>query len=135
MTIRLSTAVRNAQLAALTALIDAGSGPGHVQVFTGTQPAGGPGASATGTMLLDIDFNDPSFAAPSSGSAVGDVTPEPASTGITTGTAGWFRVLDSNDVAVIDGSVTAGELVLSTNSITSGLTVSVTALTLSQPAS
>lgn len=134
MAIRISTAARNAAVAAVTALVDAGSGPGHVQVYTGSQPAG-PGSSATGTLLLDIDLNDPAYAAPSTGTATGDVTPEPAGTGLATGTAGWWRLLDSNDVAIVDGAVTAGEMVLSTNSITSGLDVTITAFSMSQPAS
>lgn len=138
MSVRISTAARNAMVSAVTALADAGSGAAHVRVYTGTQPAG-PGSSATGTLLLDIPLNDPSFAAPSTGVATGDVTPEPTDDGITTGTAGWFRLLDSNDVAILDGSVTAtgggGDLTLSTVSITTGLTVNLTSITLTQPAS
>jgi hypothetical protein len=55
------------------------------------------------------------------------------------GTAGWFRVLDSDNNALIDGTVTAtgggGDLTLATTAVTSGLDVSITALTLTQPIS
>jgi len=138
MALRISTAARNAMVSAVTALADAGSGAAHVRIYTGTQPAT-PATTASGTLLLDIPLNDPSFAAPSTGVATGDVTPEPTDDGITTGTAGWFRLLDSNDVAILDGAVTGtgggGECTLSTTSITTGLTVNLTSITLTQPAS
>lgn len=139
MTIRINTAVRNAMVNAVTALADAGSAAGHVRIYTGSQPAT-PATTATGTLLLDIPLNDPAFdVAASGGSASADVTPQPTATAGATGTAGWFRLLDSNDVAILDGSVTAtgggGDCTLSTTSITSGLSVALTAITFSVAAS
>ncbi len=138
MTVRISTAARNAMVDAVKALIDAGAGAGKIRIYTGTQPAG-PGSSASGTLLADVPFADPSFDATSSGSAAADVSPALTTTGAADGTAGWFRVLDSNNVAIIDGSVTAtgggGDLTLSTTAITTGLTVTITGFSLTEPAS
>lgn len=138
MTVRIATAVRNAMVDAVKTLIDGGSGPGKIRIYTGSQPAG-PGSAAVGTLLAEIPFADPSFGASATGSAAADVTPVLTATASQSGTAGWLRILDSNDVALIDGSVTAtgagGDFTLNSTVVTSGLAVSVTGLTLTEPAS
>lgn len=139
MTIRISTAARNAAVAAIAALVDGGSGAGLIRVYTGSQPAT-PATSPSGTLLLEFTLSDPAFGSPATGVCTLDVTPIPADQGITNGTAGWFRVLDSTEGAgtglgIIDGACTSGELELSTTSITTGLDVEVTSLTITMPAS
>ena len=138
MTVRISTAARNAMVGAIAALVDGGSGAGKLRVYTGSQPAGGPGSAATGTLLLEITLNDPAFDAAASGSAALDVSPALSGTGVADGTAGWARILDSANTAVVDGSVTAtgggGDITVSTTAISTGLTVNLTGLTLTQPA-
>jgi hypothetical protein len=135
MSLTLSAAARTVMVDALRVLIDAGSGAGTLQIRSGTRPAG-PGTTATGTLLATITLTDPAFGAGSSGvSTMGD----PAGvTAAADGTASWFRILDSNSVAVIDGKVTAtgggGDLTLGTVSLTTGLTIDVTGGTLTQPA-
>lgn len=142
MTLRINTASRNAAVAAVAALVDGGSGAGVLRVYTGSQPAT-PATSPTGTLLLEMPLSDPAFGSPSTGVVTLDITPAVTDDGITTGTAGWFRICDSTEAAgtglgVIDGSVTAtgggGDLTLSTTSITTGLTVTVTSMTLTMPA-
>jgi hypothetical protein len=107
-----------------------------VRIYTGSQPAG-PGSSATGDLLVEIDLNDPAFAAASSGVATLDVDPVPTGTGVDDGTAGWFRLLDSAGTAILDGTVTAtsggGDLELATTTISVGLTVEITAGTITMP--
>lgn len=138
MTVRIGATVRNAMIDAVKAAIDSGSGPGKIRIYTGAQPAT-PATAASGTLLVEIPFNDPSFEASASGSTSADVTPEVSGVAVATGTAGWFRILDSNSNAHIDGSVTAtgggGDVTVASTSITTGLTVTVTALSLTQPAS
>lgn len=137
MTLRIGTSVRNAMAAAVSATVDGGSGAAKIRVYSGSQPAN-PAATATGTLLLEMPMNDPSFGSPSTGVITAVVSPAVTDDGIADGTAGWFRVLDSNNVALIDGAVTAtgggGELTLSTVTITTGLTVTLTSLTITQPA-
>ena len=143
MTIRISTAARNAAIAAAAALVDGGSGAGVIRVYTGSQPAT-PATSPSGTLLLEFTCSDPAFGSPSTGTVTLDITPAVTDDGITTGTAGWFRICDSTEAAgtglgIVDGSVTAtgggGDLTLSTVSITTGLTVTVTSFTMTEPAS
>jgi hypothetical protein len=134
MTIRIATSVRNAIVDAVKALIDGGSGPGKIRIYTGAQPAT-PATTASGTLLAEVALNDPSFATSSTGSAAGDVDPAVTTTGVADGTAGWFRVLDSDNVALVDGAVTSGEMTLTTSTISTGAAVTVTSLTLTQPAS
>jgi hypothetical protein len=138
MTLRINTSVRNAMVDAVKALIDAGSGAGKIRIYTGSQPAT-VATAASGTLLADIPFADPSFGATGTGTAAADVTPVLTATAGNSGAAGWFRILDSDNNSLIDGTVTAtgggGDLTLATTTVTSGLSVSVTALTLTQPIS
>lgn len=135
MATRLSAAARNAAANAIVTLIDAGATGGTIQIRTGAQPATADDP-ATGTLLATLTFNDPAFAAAVAGVATMDNTPILTTTGVAAGTAGWFRLLDSNGNTVADGAVaTAGaELNLNTTTISIGLTVEVTAGTATMPA-
>lgn len=136
MTVRLSTATRNALVAAVAAAVDAGSGPGTAKVYTGTAPANGD-AAETGTLLVTVTLGDPAFGAPSNG--VITATDPAAATAVANGTAGWFRLEDSTGANVYDGDVTqtggGGDMQLATTAITSGLSVDITSLTVTMPAS
>lgn len=138
MAIRLSTSARNAGIAAITALVDAGATAGTVQVRSAPQPAS-PNDAPTGTLLVTITLNDPAFGAPVAGVATLDVAPATMGTAVATGTAAWFRMSDSNSNAVTDGTVTVtgggGDMTVTTTTITSGATVTITSGTLTQPAS
>lgn len=135
MAIRLADAARDDATDAVVDLIDAGAGAGTIKVYTGSQPADADDA-ATGTLLVTITCADPAFGASSSGtataSAIADATP------VANGTAGWFRVEDSNGANVFDGSVTAtgggGDMELNTTAITTSEDVSVTSFTYTTPA-
>jgi len=135
---RLSTASRNAATNAVTALVDADVGAGSIQIRTGAQPASADNA-ATGTLLATLTLADPSFGASAAGVATLDATPVLSTTGVAAGTAGWFRMLDNSGDTVLDGSVTVtgggGEMELNTTTISIGVTVEVTAGTLTTPAS
>ena len=136
MTIRLSTASRNASAKAIGDLVDAGTGAGTLKIYSGAQPATGDTAES-GTLLATVAFADPAFAAPSNGTI--NATDPAAVTGVAAGTAGWFRVEDSAGNNVYDGSVTAtgggGDLTLATTTISIGVTVDITALSITMPAS
>jgi cytoskeletal protein RodZ len=146
MTIRLPVASRNAAADAIAARTDAGAGSGLVRVYTGSQPASAD-LAATGTLLAAFTTNDPAFAAAGSGTATLDVTPALSTVGVAAGDAGWFRVvdstgatvIDSTGATVIDGSVSAsgggGDLIMSTITVSVGLTLQLTAGTMTMPAS
>lgn len=137
MTTRIPTASRNAIIDALTALFNAGSGPGVVQIRSGSQPASANDA-ASGTLLATITLSDPGFGAGALGIATADITPALEVAASNSGTAGWYRGLDSDAATVIDGSVTAtgggGDLQLNTVSVLSGVSVTITAWTITMPA-
>lgn len=132
MTTRISDAVANAIVDTVVDRVDAGTGPGTLKVYTGTQPATADTA-ASGTLLATVTLADPAFGAASARTA--NATDPAAVTASGTGTAGWFRVEDSNAATVYDGAVTAtgggGELELQTTSLTAGVTVDITALSVS----
>lgn len=135
MTIHISTAARNAAANAAVDLVDGGTGPGKIRIYSGTQPAGPDTAIGAQVLLAEAALSDPGFAAASSGVKVLDNTPIPAGTGLAAGTAAWFRIVDSNNVAVIDGSAgTSGtDLVLNTAAITVGVAVEITSGSLTMP--
>lgn len=137
MALRLPTASRNAAADAVGDRADGGAGPGEIEVRTGSQPASANDA-ATGTLLLTFTLSDPAWAAAVTGAKVLDVTPVPAAVGVADGTAGWFRMVDSDGGSVLDGAVTAsgggGELTLNTTTVSIGLDVSITGGSLTMPA-
>lgn len=135
MAVRISEAVRNAELDAITTAVDAGSGAGLLRIYTGSQPATA-ATAASGTLLVEIALNDPSFGAASGGVITLDDDPQPGGAAVSDGTAGWARVLDSDETTVFDGSVgTSGaDFTINTAAITTGQTVKVTGGTLTRPA-
>lgn len=119
------TTLRNTMLNTITAAIDTGAGPnGKLRIYDGTRPA--TGGTAT-TLLAELDMSATSFAAASNGKIIGNTISDDISANAT-GTATWFRIVDKNGNAVLDGDVgTSGsDLNLNTTSITAGLNVSVT---------
>ncbi len=144
MALSISVAARNAACDAIVDLIDGGSGPGVLRIYTGSKPAT-PATSPTGTLLAEFTLSDPAFGNASVGVATLDVTPALIDTSANaTGTAGYFRICDSTEAAstglgVVDGTVTAtgggGDLTLNTVAITSGAEVEVTAGTITMPGS
>ena len=137
MPVRISDNARNAAAAAIALLVDGGPAAGHLRIYTGAQPAT-VATAPTGTLLLDFTLSDPAYAAPAGGSAALDVTPAVAAVAGASGTAGWFRLSDSTGTGVVDGDVTAtgggGDIELVTAAITSGVTVTITALPMIMPA-
>lgn len=131
----LSINARNGALSGgVLPLIDAGSGPGTMEIRTGSKP--GVGNAASGTLLATVTFGDPAFGAPSNGAAT---VADPAGvTAVGTGTAGWCRVKDSNGVTVMDGVVSAtgggGDVTLASTSIATGQTVDITGGSITMPA-
>lgn len=135
MTVFISSAARNAAADAVVDMADAGAAPGTLQIRSGTQPAG-PDSTATGTLLAEITLGDPAFGAASGGVATLAGTPLSA-TAVADGTASWFRILDSDDLAIMDGSVgvSSADLIVNTTTVTTGLDVEIADGTITMPAS
>lgn len=136
---KISNAAAIAACNAVVDLLDAGAGAGTVKLYTGSAPATVDDA-ATGTLLGTLTLSDPAFGnaadinpgARATASAITSDTSADA-----TGTAGYFRALDSNGNAIIQGTVTAtgggGDLELNSVSISAGVTIAITAWTFTTP--
>jgi hypothetical protein len=127
-TIRLPNASRSAGVGAILDLIDAGEGPGYVEVYTGEGPAD-PDDAATGTLLVTITLNDPAFGAPADGVRAISTDPVLTVQGVGDGEAGWCRFFDSDDTPVMDGDVSQGPggvLQLDNTNIATGQNVTIT---------
>lgn len=106
MTLGIVAATRNAELQAIADDIDAGGGAGLLRIYDGARPATGGAAT---TLLAELTLSDPCMASIAAGVATFDTITADASANAT-GTATWFRIVDSTGAAVVDGSVgTVGE--------------------------
>lgn len=118
--------------------IDAGAGAGLLRIYSGTQPAN-PTVAPSGTLLVEFTLGNPAFAGATDGvagaSAAGNpVDPVPATA---TGTASWFRIVDGDGDAILDGDVTdtsgSGSLKVSSTAIIAAIDVSIVSMSFTQP--
>lgn len=124
MTVGFVTALRNARLDAITAKMDAGSGPGKLRIYDGARPATGGAAT---TLLAELTLSDPSAPAAAAGVLTLNAITSDASAD-NTGTATWGRIVDSDNNFVMDCSVgTSGtDIILNTASIVAAAVVAIT---------
>lgn len=120
-----ATGLRNAQLDAITTF--AGNGA-KLRVYDGSRPATGGAAT---TLLAEFTLGAP--LAPAAAAAVLSPTLPSNTTGLAAGTATWGRIVKSDGTThVADFSVgTAGtDLILNTAVISVGVTVAISAFTI-----
>ena len=132
----LSTARRNGAIDSVVDALDAGTGPGKIRLYSGSKPAGPDTAITSQVLLAEFTLNDPAFGNGSNGVATLDIDPVITTSGLAAGTAAWFRALDSDNVANVDGTAgtSATDLILNTTTVSVGLTLTLTSGTLTQPA-
>jgi hypothetical protein len=141
MGLRLTDALRNT---ILDSGMDAIFNSGVLEIRSGTIPAT-PNLPKTGTLLASITLPADAFAAAATGSKAKNGTWEDASAD-GTGTATWFRLRTSGDTdastqneARLDGTITAtgggGDMEINNTSIATTQTVTVTAFSITMPAS
>ena len=130
MAIAYVTALRNSRMDAINTAANAGVGAALIRIYDGTRPA--TGGTAT-TLLAELTASDPMFGASASGQLTASAITQDSSANAT-GTATWFRVVDSAGTTVMDGSVgTSGsDLNLTTTSITATQPVSITSFVLTE---
>jgi hypothetical protein len=129
-----TAALRNA---GLDAMFGAAQNAGKLRIYTGAQPAT-PETAASGTLLAELTLNATAWAAAASGSKAANAITGAAA--VASGTAGYFRITNAaGSVSYFDGSVgvtgSDSNLELATTTITAGVVVNVTSLTLSIPVS
>jgi hypothetical protein len=114
--------VRTSRANVIRDAIDAGSGAGLLRIYSGTRPA--TDGTAT-TLLAELTFSDPSSAGASNGVlTMSSITAD--SSANATGTATWFRVVDSAGATVMDGDcgTSGSDLNLNSTAISTGQQVS-----------
>lgn len=129
MSLQYSTAIRNAQLAAVESTVGTAA---LFRVYSGAVPANC-GTAASGTLLVEQVLPTDWMAAPSGGSVAKSGTW--SGLGVAAGSAGYFRVYDSGGtVCAAQGTVTAsgggGDAVIDNVSIAIGQTVTTTAFSI-----
>lgn len=134
-----ATATQNALASTLAALFDAGAAGGTIKVYSGTRPVNANTAPGGGNvLLLTFTLDTTGFTGPSPTGVMTVASLPKSASGAATGTATWWRGADSDGNTVTDGSAGAtgsgADIEMSTTSITTGLTVNMTAGTFTQPA-
>jgi len=132
MAISLAVAQRNRRLDALAARCNSGL----LRIYAGSAPANADASLGAATLLAELTFSSTAFPAASAGSITANAI-SPDTSADATGTAAFFRVLESDgSTVVLQGTVTAtgggGDLTLNTTSLVTGVQVSVTSFVLSE---
>lgn len=132
----ISTAARNAAADAVVDLVDAGTPPGSLRIYSGTAPADVNAALSGNTLLAQLPMSTTAFGAASNGVATANAITSDTSADAS-GTATFFRITNAAGTAIIQGEVgTSGsDLNLSSTSITAGGTVAVSSFTYTQAGS
>jgi len=138
MAIRLATAAQAAFNAVFEAakddaldaafdLVNAGSGAGNIQVWSGAVPAT-PGTAPGGTLLATFTMADPGFDPSASAVKALDAAPDLTTSTVAAGTPSYARGRDSDGNVVFDGTVgTSGtDFITSSSPWTSAQTVNLT---------
>ena len=125
---QINTTQRNQMADALVDSIDTGTGTGKLQVRSGA--AGALGIDA-GTLLGEWNLPNPAFGAASGGVATANAISN--TTGLAAGTVGHWKVKDRNGADVMQANYPGG-LSLNTTTVSVGLTMSVSAFTVTQGA-
>jgi hypothetical protein len=131
MALGIVTAVRSSRATQILNAIDAGAGAGKIRIYDGSRPA--TGGTAT-NLLAELTCADPSGSVTNGVLTFNAITADSAADA--TGTATWFRIVDSTNAFVLDGSVTAtgggGDMTLNTTSIVANAQVQITSFTITE---
>ena len=127
MALGFATTLRTARASQIVAAIDAGAGAGKLRLYNGTRPATG---GAVTTLLAELTFSDPCGTVTSGVLTFSGITSD--SSADNTGTATWFRIVDSTGAFVLDGTITVtgggGDITMTSTSIQAGVMVDATSL-------
>lgn len=134
---RASITARQAMGDAAAALVDAGGGPGRVDIFAGTIPSGPDAALTDQTLLARLEMALPAFApTDAGGSAIANPIAADGAADAT-GTASFFRILDAGGAVLFQGDVSAtgggGDLQLNAVVIQAGVEVGIASLSITFP--
>lgn len=130
MALSYTTTLRNNQLSEVVALIDAGAGAGKVRIYSGSAPANVGAALSGNTLLAELPMSDPCGTVSGGVLTFSAITND--SSADATGTASFFRILDSDNNAVVQGTVSTSGADLNFDSVSfvSGGLVEITSFTI-----
>ncbi len=127
MALGFATTLRTARASQIVAAIDAGAGAGKLRLYNGTRPATG---GTVTTLLAELTFSDPCGTVTNGVLTFSAIASDASAD--TTGTATWFRIVDSTGAFVLDGTITVtgggGDITMTSTSIQAGVTVDATSL-------
>lgn len=127
MALGFATTLRTARASQIVAAIDAGAGAGKLRLYNGTRPATG---GTVTTLLAELTFSDPCGTVTSGVLTFSGIASDASADN--TGTATWFRIVDSTGAFVLDGTITVtgggGDITMTSTSIQAGVTVDATSL-------
>lgn len=125
MAISYSTTIRTNRITQVLNAIDGGAGAGLWRIYDGTRPAT---CGTATTLLAEITLQDPSGTVASQQLTFDNTPGMTDSSANATGTATWFRIVDSTGTCCIDGNcgTSGSDLNLNSTSISSGQEVTVT---------
>jgi len=131
MAITLLVSTRNAACDAIAAAVDAGAGAGTLEIKSAASTTAG--ASEVATLTFSATAFGAAGAAVAGRADANTITPDTNATG---GTAAFYTVFDGDGLAVWQGTVstTGADLNLTSTAIGAGDTLSVSAFTLTVPA-
>lgn len=129
-----SAATASAMLDAIAARADAGAASALIRIYSGTMPINADAALAGNTLLAELVCTDPVAAAASNNTlTLSPITQD--SSADASGTATFFRLMDSDGVVVLQGDITAtgggGALEMNTTAIIAGGPLQITAASFS----
>jgi len=140
-------AVAKAALNAAVDLIDGGTTANpRLRIYAGSQPGRPDDAITTQTLLAEIDLGSATvFGNATTGTGTlsntatataSAILPKTCASATASGTATWFRVVNKDATAIIDGSVAAAsaDLILDNTSIASGQEVRLNSWKITLPA-
>lgn len=128
-----ANAAVNASAEAVGALCNSGT----INIYDGTQPSTADTAVSSQTLLAVCTFGSTAFGSASAGAITANAITKDSSANAT-GTASWFRVLESDgSTTVFDGSVgtSDADCIVATTSVVSAAEFSITSMTYTQPKS
>jgi hypothetical protein len=121
MALAYSTTVRNNRLHQVRDAIDGGAGAGLLRIYDGSRPAT---CGTATTLLAELTFTDPCAGAASGGVLTMSAITQDSSANAT-GTATWFRAVDSTGTCCIDGNcgTSGSDMNMNSTSINTGVAV------------
>jgi hypothetical protein len=131
MALAFSTTIRTNRITQVLNAIDGGAGAGLWRIYDGSRPST---CGTATTLLAEITLQDPSGTVASQQLTFDNTPGMTDSSANATGTATWFRIVDSTGTCCVDGDcgTSGSDLNLNSTSINSGVQVTVSSAVITE---